>query len=505
VYDTLNRLTALDTTHPASSRTIQSYALTLGPAGNRTRIAEHDGSVRSYAYDEVYRLTGEKVTVDGLADYEKLFTYDGAGNRVAQATTGGGAAGSPTAPGSIAYGYDSRDRLLTETLGTSAPTAYTYDDNGNLVTKAGAVAYAWDTENRLVKVTKADGTVAEHAYDADGNRVQTKVTPATGPPTVTNYLLDTSARLSQVVAETDGAGTLQAAYIRGSDLLAVMRPDGAGGFSERFYHADGLGSIRRLTDETGNITDGYTYTAFGEVVGHTGSDPQPYAFAGEPYDPTGALQYHRARWMDARTGRFLGMDPLDPMVGRLFDPPNLHRYTYAADNPASATDPTGLQTLGELNVSMDVGNTLRGESAVNARAVQLGINRSVGKALESKLEQIVGREFEIIGRQRALTGPGGKRIYDLMVKVGDRLFIIESKTNLPVGGSAFRRLIGQILTYSTPAEAEAAGAEVIVFFEGAAEGALERIVTTLGVEASPYYIQGFVELMSFLRMMAIGI
>jgi hypothetical protein len=61
-------------------------------------------------------------------------------------------------------------------------------------------------------------------------------------------------------------------------------------------HADGLGSIRRLTDEQANITDGYTYSAFGELLAHTGQDPQPYAFTGESLDPNSGFQYHRARW-----------------------------------------------------------------------------------------------------------------------------------------------------------------------------------------------------------------
>ncbi len=76
-----------------------------------------------------------------------------------------------------------------------------------------------------------------------------------------------------------------------------MRPTGPGTSTTRFYHADGLQSIRRLIDEAANITDGYSYSAFGELIAHTGADPQPYAFAGEPYHVR--FQYHRAP--DGRT------------------------------------------------------------------------------------------------------------------------------------------------------------------------------------------------------------
>lgn len=49
---------------------------------------------------------------------------------------------------------------------------------------------------------------------------------------------------------------------------------------------------------------GLTKSAFGELVAHSGPDPQPYAFTSEPLDPNSGFQHHRARWLDTRTGRF---------------------------------------------------------------------------------------------------------------------------------------------------------------------------------------------------------
>jgi RHS repeat-associated protein len=254
-----------------------------------------------------------------------------------QTTLGAGAPGTPTAPGTIDYTYDTRDRLMTENAND-----LTYDGNGNLTAKVGEATYTWDHESRLKKVEKTGGTVVEYLYDADGNRVQTKTTPSGGGATTVNYLTDTSGGLSHVVAEVDASTAtpaLQALYVRGiDDLLSVMRPAGGGGWNSRFFHADGIGSIRRLTNESGTITDGYSYTAFGERLGHTGTDPQPYSFAGEPLDPNSGFQYHRARWMDPGVGRFAGMDPF---AGLSSEPSSLHRYLYANADPPNTSDPSG--------------------------------------------------------------------------------------------------------------------------------------------------------------------
>lgn len=322
-YDDLNRLTSLETRNGVGA-VVQSYLFTLGPAGNRTRVEEAGGLVRTYDHDDLYRLTGEVVSSSGVPQLDIALTYDPVGNRLTQVRADG--SGTRT----TAYTYDARDRLLTE-----GADSYTWDDNGHLVAKSGAdaAAYAWDFDHRLVRVTKADGTVVTHAYNADGNRVRTEVTPATGPPTVVEYVVEASGTLSQVVAELEGA-SVSAYFVRGDDLLAVIRPAGT-----RFFHADGLGSIRALTDESGGVTDTYAFTASGELLAHTGSDPNAYLFAGEVLDANSGFYYLRARWMDPAVGRFLSADPFP---GLIFEPLTLHKYLYAGADPVDRLDPSGL-------------------------------------------------------------------------------------------------------------------------------------------------------------------
>ena len=92
----MNRLERVHHSRCGLAGVVQSYALEVGPAGNRTKITEQDGTVKQYGYDNVYRLTTE--TVSGLFNYGKTFAYDFVGNRQTQTTTGRRRPGrSPTA------------------------------------------------------------------------------------------------------------------------------------------------------------------------------------------------------------------------------------------------------------------------------------------------------------------------------------------------------------------------------------------------------------------------
>jgi RHS repeat-associated protein len=333
-YDSLNRV--VDLTTAGSAGIIQSFTYTLGANGNRSQMVEEDGTVRAWEYDDLYRLTSESVTNSGGAVlYRNDFSYDLAGNRRSRVRTDEHGATTTTD-----YDYDQCDRLLSE-----GSTTYSWDGNGNLSSRAGARAATleWDYDNRLTTMTLEDGTRVDHTYDHNGVRVRSVIQPTVGPQEEVNYLVDTSGFLSQVVAETDGDDNLLATYVRGNDLLAVVRPGGA-----RFYHADGLGSIRALTDEGGAVTDRYSYEAFGELLNHTGVDLNTYLFAGEQLERASALYNLRARWMDPSVGLFASVDPI---VGALSNPTSLHPYTYASGNPVLLTDPSGLFSLIETIVT----------------------------------------------------------------------------------------------------------------------------------------------------------
>ena len=253
------------------------------------------------------------------------YTYDAVGNRLTK-TQGG----LPTV-----YVYDANDRLLDEN-----GIVYLYDANGNTIRKTTAATttqYAYDFENRLVRMD-IPGTTT-YVYDADGVRVQQTVNGV-----VTNFVVDTNRTLPEVLEERSSAGAPIVSYVYGDDLISQTR-----GAATAYYHFDGSGSTRLLTDAAGAVTDTYTYDAFGVELASTGTTANRYLFNGQQYDADTAFYYLRARYYNAGQGRFLTTDPFQ---GVDTDPPSLHKYVYAHNDPVNMSDPSGLFAMASVAISM---------------------------------------------------------------------------------------------------------------------------------------------------------
>lgn len=108
-----------------------------------------------------------------------------------------------------------------------------------------------------------------------------------------------------------------------------------------YYLFDGLGSVTGLTDGGGNLVATYSYDAFGNIIGETGDETlnaiNPYRYTSRVWDRETGLYYYRARYYDAKVGRFMQKDPLR---SELTEGKNL--YVYCGNNPVNRVDPSGL-------------------------------------------------------------------------------------------------------------------------------------------------------------------
>jgi RHS repeat-associated protein len=308
-YDNADRLISL--VHSSTvSGTIASVTYTLDAVGNRLTMQDLEGTT-SYNYDSLYRLT--QVTYPNSEQVS--YAYDAMGNRTAMTST---------VSGGITYTYDAADRLLVS-LSPGLPVTYTWDANGNMTGK-GSATYTFDALDRLTQVVSGTTTV-QFGYNGDGVRLSKTVNGV-----ATSYVQDLAAGLSVVLAETTGGQTSR--YVYGNGLVTRIDPAG----TPSFFHADGLGSTRALSNLAGQRTDAYSYDVFGMERSHTGSSGQPFTFAGEQADGELGLVYLRARYYDPAVGRFIQRDRRGGVPSH---PQSLNRYVYVQNNPTSLIDPSG--------------------------------------------------------------------------------------------------------------------------------------------------------------------
>jgi RHS repeat-associated protein len=212
-------------------------------------------------------------------------------------------------------------------FGVADPHKIPIDSNGNLASKTEGSdnwAYTWNAENQLVKVEKNGVEQARFAYDPAGRRVE----KVTGGAT-TSYTYDRGS----ILREIRGGTVLRYTHGLGVDEPLAVED----GVNLSYLHADGLGSVVRATNGSGGITLTRQYDAWGNL--ETGASEPGYAFTGREWDPETGLYYYRARYYDARLGRFAGEDPIGLRGG-------VNLYAYVDSNPVERTDPLGLQATG---------------------------------------------------------------------------------------------------------------------------------------------------------------
>lgn len=308
-YNAADWLTSL-VNKQSNGTTISSFTYAHNIDGLVRSITELDASQVTYGYDSLHRLTSEVRT--GANPYSISYAYDPAGNRTSRVKSGV----------TTTYTYDDANRLLTATGAT-----YSWNANGNLTSKTvggTTTSFAYDFDDRLTSIT-GPATVA-FSYDGLGRRAS-----RTAAGVTTAFFFDEN----RITAEKQGS------TVTGHFTYGVTRVSRDVGANSVFYHVDGLGSARQLTDNTEAVVKSYLFEAFGELVSQSGTAENPYQFAGAwnyRADGDAGLIQVGARYYDPQVGRFI---TADLVLGTPLNPQSLNRYPYVENNPVNAIDPTG--------------------------------------------------------------------------------------------------------------------------------------------------------------------
>ena len=131
-----------------------------------------------------------------------------------------------------------------------------------------------------------------------------------------------------------------------------------------YYHLDGLGNVRAITDAAGNVTERHDYLPFGEecTTGPCATNPgvgvgQPRRFTGKERDQETGLDYFGARYYGSKISRFTTVDPVYTWRDNLVDPQRWNRYAYGRNNPFRYVDPDGreLRTVAQETIGAIAG------------------------------------------------------------------------------------------------------------------------------------------------------
>jgi RHS repeat-associated protein len=110
-----------------------------------------------------------------------------------------------------------------------------------------------------------------------------------------------------------------------------------------YYSRDHLGSIREVTNETGDLIAQYDYDAWGKQVAGTSTMTVDFGYTGHYFHQASGLNLTLYRAYDPTLGRWISRDPIGEYDG-------LNLYEYVTNDPIDKFDRLGLaaSTMGDM-------------------------------------------------------------------------------------------------------------------------------------------------------------
>ena len=311
-YNSKNQL--IKTTDALGSITTYAYGGGSCPncgGGNGeklTSLADANGNITSYLYDQLGRLVKEADPKGNVANY----SYDSKGKLTTKTDANGT---------TISYSYDGNGRLLKKTYAENTEENYSYDAKGNILTAANkdiSYNFSYDTAGRMQSSTDSNGKVLQYSYDNIGRK--TKTTYPDG--SLVSYAYDGTGRLAKI---TDGGGRIYSYnYDKLGQRTKLAYPNGA----TANYSYDSVGRLINLDHKQSNgkaiVSFAYTH----DKVGNRLTKAEPDRKTTYDYDAIYRLLKAQPNHHNGIVENF----SYDPVGNRLTGPEYHTDYIYGVGN-----------------------------------------------------------------------------------------------------------------------------------------------------------------------------
>ncbi len=238
--------------------------------------------------------------------------------------------------------YNQNNHITSEngesiTVNTDGNTVSKTITSANNNVSTATISYTYNVDDQLTSITPSDsyyGTALEYEYDAYGNRTRKEYANQNIGTDVIWDIINNNP----IVEISDFGGSQNRYLVFGATGLEATISPTTSGASDAFYH---YGDLRGSVVANNYSTDNFLFTKyddFGNIVDGQSDDLwENYKYLGkhgitmEGGVANAGIYYVKARYYDAKLGRFLTQDPIW----------STNLYPYAENNPISKSDING--------------------------------------------------------------------------------------------------------------------------------------------------------------------
>ncbi len=378
------------------------------------------------------RILARTQTVEGKQIYNMQLSYDSLGHITRKVETSG------TNTNDYQYSYDSNDQLIQVNLNGTLYESYSYDQNGNRISKQVAdinETAQYDQQDRLIQQGAltyqfdSDGFLKNRGDDSFQYSSTGELLKVTSNGKETSYTIDPLGRRA---AKTNENGSYQYFYGNPGNQFQITASNSPDGQSSSYYYdpaghlialerdgsryyvsTDQLGTPKAVTDSNGEIIKMLQYDSYGNMVSDSAPDFYlPIGFAGGLADDSAGLVRFGFRDYDPISGRWTAKDPI------LFQSGQGNLYIYSGNNPVYFTDPSGLKAA-PCQDDHFTGTTGWGLEALVACGLKLGFSvqyvydNRLNRGIEISVVPLTGGGTPTIGVSGIRSTTNAKSIEDL--------------------------------------------------------------------------------------------